>query len=169
MSGFGKRQPVSAPLRPVPVARGDVGPSGQTPPFSFMGLAGAIIVSVVLTLLFVNPLLSQFKALIDANPDLAQSAKPGEIAFVIKFMRWALVVFYGLKAVGYCTVARLVAKFMKNDELWLFALVGLLSSALLYFMLARSFNGALTGFLPLGIHGVATTSTYWLIATWRAA
>jgi len=134
-----------------------------------MGLAGAIIVSVVLTLLFVNPLLSQFKALIDANPDLARSAKSDEIAFVIKFMRWALVVFYCLKAVGYCTVARLVAKFTKNDELWLFALVGLLSSALLYFMLARSFNGALTGFLPLGIHGVATTSTYWLIATWRAA
>ena len=137
-----------------------------------MGLAGAIIVSVVLTLLFVNPLLSQFKALIDANPDLAQSAEPDAIAFVIRFMRWALVVFYGLKALGYCTVARWVAKFTKNDELWLFALVGLLSSALLYFILAGGFHGALTSFLSLGIlgiHGVATTSTYWLIAKWRAA
>ena len=51
MSGFGKRHPVSTPVRPdVSGPAVEAGPTGEQLPFSFLGLAGGAAVSAALML-----------------------------------------------------------------------------------------------------------------------
>ena len=179
MSGFGKRQAVSASVRSaasVPV--GEAGSANEPLPFSFIGLAGAAAVSTMLAFwaFYVNYPLMRW--ILTASPELSQSSSD-HVKFALSMLKWSTVVAGCVCGVIYCVIAHWVAYFLGRSDLWIFALTGLAWLLFAFFVAPPT---APEGFqIPAGLQrpllanvlsvvsGPATTSIYWLIAKWRAA
>ncbi len=169
MADFGKREPRSTPaasLKTAPVGR--AGAAKGALAFSFPALLCALVVSTLMTFIAFTYVTDQFRELIAANPDVVEDVEPGEIALLAKWMRWTAVVLFCLEAICYCFLAHRASKYFDNGEFWLFALAGLLSAFVLC-IVTGALPGPMKGAAYTLIHGLAVTSTYWLVANWREA
>ena len=185
VSGFGKRQIVSTPVRSD--ASGPAGEAGLTAdrlPFSFIGLAGAAAVSAALMLCVFYMIYPMILRIAEANLELSRM-NPDVLKLGYSMMKWSVAITGVFSGVLYCVITHWIAYFLRRSDLWVFALTGLACMFLSWFFpestapanvqlpagfqlpadLQRPFLASLLAILS----GPATTSTYWLIAKWRAA
>ena len=180
MSGFGKRQPVSASALPSGSAATPPGSVTSGPlPFSFLGLLGGTTASVVMLLLMFYGFRPTLLAALAADPEAAKLG-PDVFKHASRIWWWTFFLTGILFAVPCCVVTHWVAYVLRLSELWLFALLGLVCSlAVGLFALVSGApmpEGVVSLWFPYTVGtvvslllGPATTSTYWLIAKWRAA
>jgi len=180
MSGFGKRQPVSASAPPYGSAATPPGSVTSGPlPFSFLGLLGGTTASVVMLLLMFYGFRPTLLAALAADPEAAKLG-PDVFKLASRIWWWTFFLTGIFFAVPCCVVTHWIAYFLRRSELWLFALLGLVCSlAVGLFALASGApmpEGVVSLWFPYTVGtvvslllGPATTSTYWLIAKWRAA
>jgi hypothetical protein len=168
MSGFGKRQHDATPLRSsFAVADGS---SGERLPFSFLGLAGSAVVSALLMLLMFNMTYAAMLEYLAADPKLSEMGSD-VVRIATSLTKWSMIAGGAVTGCIYCVIAHWVAYFLVKTDLWVFALTGLICVLLLWVLQssAMAFQRPFLVTLLYILSGAATTSTYWLIARWRAA
>ena len=179
MSGFGKRPSVSAPVGPA--RSGATFPdavASERLPFSFLGLLGGAAISAAMFLSLFYGFRATMLAVLAASPEAAELG-PDVFKLAARIWWWTFFMAGIFIAVPCCVVTHWIAYFLRRSDLWLFALLGLA------FVLALALFGFASRSVPevakilwfeyvvstvMGLLvGPATTSIYWLIATWRVA
>jgi hypothetical protein len=122
--------------------------------------------------------------IVEANLELSRM-NPDVLKLGYSMMKWSVAITGVFCGAIYCVITHWIAYFLRRSDLWVFALTGLACMFLSWFFpestapanvqlpagfqlpadLQRPFLASLLSILS----GPATTSTYWLIAKWRAA
>ena len=168
MSGFGKRQPDPTPVRSsFAVADGS---AGERLPFSFLGLAGAAVVSALLMLWLFHVNYAATLEYLAADPRLSEMGPDG-VRSATSLIKWSMIAGGAFTGCIYCVIAHWVAYFLVKTDLWVFALTGLICVSLLWVLQssAMAFQRPFLATLLSVLSGPAATTTYWLVAKWRAA